>query len=260
MEIYIEYIFLDNFAVNMFLLYLSLILLKKKASFAAVFCSGTLGAVFSALYPFLGKYNYIVKALLAPVMVFILRKYNRFSDFFSILVTFYILSFTLAGAVLMISAFSDIDLTKYHKKIQLFPFCISLSAMMVLLLCNYIAAQLYKRKRIQTLIYPVKIQLSEDSFIETHAFYDSGNHLADPANGQPMVIISKRIFNKMACQPCGDLIIKSVAGYKNIPTANIIFWIYFNNGKNKMYKARAGIIDDINEEYDLILHTEMIGE
>ena len=99
-----------------------------------------------------------------------------------------------------------------------------------------------------------------DNLIKVNAYYDSGNQLQDPSSGEPMVIISKRLFNKLGCKSQSDITIKTLAGIKNIPTVALDFKIYFNKGMNKIYKVKAGITEDINENYDIILHTDMTGE
>lgn len=260
MDIYIEYIFLDNLAVNLFLLYLTVYVLKKKAKFVLLISSAALGAVFSVLYPLLGYYNYIVKVLLAAVMVLIIRKYKNFSDYIHTLIAFYIASFALAGAVLMLSAFTSVDMTKYSGKIQLFPFCLFSSSFIILVLAKYCAKEIYRRKRIHTLIYPAKVQTGENTSVDIKAFYDSGNQLYDSDDGKPIVIISNSLFEKLPKEKTGFIMIKTVAGYKNLATVEITFRLYFNNNVNKIYKVRAGVSNDLSGEYDMILHTEMTGE
>ncbi len=260
MDVYIEYIFLDNLAINMFLLYLTLYLLKKRVSFALLICSAIVGAFFSVLYPFLGNFNYVVKILLAPVLILIINKYKHFSDFCNTLVTFYLVSFCLAGTVIMLNSFTIINLTKFNGELQLIPFCLFGSSLIILVLLKFCRSHLYRRKQLGSLLFNAKVRGIDNKKISIQAFYDSGNQLYDPKHNTPIVIISDNLYNKIPKENLGNVLVKTVAGYKSLVTVNIEFRLYFSCTLNKMYKVQAGVSDDINREYDMILHTEMTGE
>lgn len=260
MTVYVEYIFLDNLAINAFLLYMTMFVQKKQVSLWNVLLCGAIGAIFAVLYPFIGYFNYIVKILLASVMVVFLKKFRTFKEYITTLFVFYIISFSLAGAVVMLSSFSAIDLTKYNGNIQLFPFCVATSAFIIVILIKYCTTEIYKRRNVVRHIYPVKIKIKDDKFLSINAFYDSGNQLYDPINNKPMVMISKNLYEQLGECEKGEVYIKTVNGIKPMVSTNIEFWIYYDDGKNKIYKVRAGVTEALNDNYDLILHTDMIGE
>lgn len=193
-------------------------------------------------------------------MCLMLTRYKSFSDYIYTLITFYLVSFMLAGAVVMLSSFKIVDLTKYNGELQLIPFCLFSSSLIILVLFKFCRKELYKRKRLQSLIYPIKVQAHNNEFIETFAFYDSGNQLYNPRNNKPIVIISQRLFDKLPKNNESFILVKTIAGYKNLITINITFRLYFNTKLNKIYKVQAGVSNDMNIDYDMILHTEMIGD
>lgn len=260
MTVYVEYIFLDNLAINVFLLYITMFVQKKEVSLWNVVFCGAIGAVFAVLYPFVGNFNYIIKIFLATVMIVFLRKYKSFREYITTLFLFYIISFSLAGAVVMISSFSAVDLTKYNGNIQLFPFCVGASAFIIVILIKYCRAEIYKRRNIVRQIYPIKVKGKDNRLLSINAFYDSGNQLYDPQSNKPMVVISQKLYNQLEQTEKGEVLIKTVNGIKTMLSTKIEFWIYFDDDRNKIYNVRAGVSDLINEDYDLILHTEMIGE
>ncbi|MDD4316869.1 MAG: sigma-E processing peptidase SpoIIGA [Clostridia bacterium] len=260
MTVYIEYILLDNLAVDMFLLYLVFIVRKRNAGLARVFAAGLTGAVFSVLYPFLGNYNYFVKVLLSPFMLAIVAKYKRFSEYAVSLAVFLIISFCLAGAVVMLSSFSAVDLTKYNAKVQLLPFFIFGSSLIIMLLLKICMKEFYKRRAIAKAEFSARVALKGGGKAEVKALYDSGNQLYNPATGEPMVIISQRLFDKLGCEKGEEIFVRTVGGLKPLDTAELDFEIYSESGQNKIYKAKAGISGDVNGEYDIILHSDMTGE
>lgn len=260
MDIYIEYIFIDNFAVNLFILYLTLYILKRKVNIGLMFLSAFIGAIFSVLYPFLGIYNLIVKILLAPILILIIFRYKNLREYIFTLTTFYFVSFALAGAVIMLNSFQLVDLTKYNGQLQLMPFCIFGSSLIILVLLKFSREQLYRHKRVVSLLFSVEVNALDNKSICTYAFYDSGNQLYDPKHNTPIVIISDRLYNRIPKENIGNILVKTVAGYKNLVTVNIVFRLYFNDTMNKIYKVQAGVSEDMNRDYDMILHTEMTGE
>lgn len=259
MTIYLEYILLDNLAINTFLLYMTFIVRKQEAGFFSLFCSGLLGAIFSVLYPYLGIYNYFVKALLSPIMLMIVKKYKSFSDYIVSLTVFLIISFCLAGAAVMLSSFSAIDLTKYDGKLQLFPFCVFSSALMISILLKICLKDFYKRRAILKSVFDAGVT-TKDGIEKVMAFYDSGNHLFCPESGEPMVIISERLRKKLPCESQKEIFVRTVGGIQALKSVELNFEIYSRSGQNKIYKAKAGVSRDMNPEYDIILHSEMTGE
>lgn len=259
MTVYIEYVFLDNLAINFFILYISLVISKYKPNLFLLFISASIGAFFSAMYPFLGKYNYIIKILLGFVMILIIKRYKNLKSFLLTLISFYFISFSLAGIVLMISSFNIINMQNYDGKIQLYPFCIFSCCIALVILCKYMINQFYKKRNVQKLLYDVLIFAKEKN-LKVKGYYDSGNQLYDPKTKKPMVIISNEIYKKIKGDKESEIEIRTISGIKTIKTINISILIYFENNDNKIYRTSAGVSDNFNKEYDLILHTEMIGE
>lgn len=259
MTVYLEYILLDNLAINTFLLYLTFLVRKQQAGLFRLFCSGLFGAIFSVLYPYLGIYNYIVKTLLSPLMLIIAKKYKKFSDYIVSLTVFLIISFCFAGAAVMLSSFSAVDLTKYDGKLQLFPFCVFSSALMISMLLKICVKDFYKRRAMLKSVFEASVS-TKDGKERVMALYDSGNHLFCPESGEPMVIISERLRGKLTCDNEKEVLVRTVGGIKALKRVELNFEIYSRNGQNKIYKAKAGVSKDINPEYDIILHSEMTGE
>lgn len=259
MVVYIEYIFLDNIAINIFILYTTLLVQRMKPNWLAIFGSGSIGAIFSCLYPFLSFYNYIVKVLLGIIMIVILKKYKTIKSFFSTLITFYFITFSLAGIVLMISSFNIINLENYYGIVQLFPFCIISSCTILIILIKLCIKDFYKNRNLQKLLYDVLIETNGKK-IKLKGYYDSGNQLYDPKTNKPMVIISDSIYNKLKGGEESEIEIRTIGGIKTIKTINMSLLIYFQDKDNKIYRTSAGISNNFSKEYDLILHRDMTGE
>ncbi len=259
MTVYVEYILLDNLAVDMFLLYLTFLVKKQDVGILRLFCGGLIGAIFSVLYPFLGNYNYIVKVLLSPLMLVVMKKYKNISEYITSLTVFLMISCCLAGATVLLSSFSAVDLTKYNGKLQLFPFCVFSAGLILLTLIKICIKDFYKRRAMLKSVFAAKVKTS-DGFIDVQALYDSGNHLFCPEDGQPMVIISERLCERLQYPNCGEVLVRTVGGIKMLKSVELQFEIYSNKAQNKIYKAKAGVSRDINPDYDIILHSDMTGE
>lgn len=259
MTVYIEYVFMDNFAINLLILYITLAACRKKISVARLILSACIGSFFSVLYPFIGSYNYAVKTLLGLAMVLIAASYKNIKDLVRALIIFYLISFSLAGAVIMLSSYNVVHLTDFNGKYQLFPFCVTVSAFIMLFVGKYIIKDIYRKKIQESSIYSGVVK-TEKGVVDINAFYDSGNRLYDPESRQPMVIISENLYEKLGEKSGEEVIVKTVGGIRTLKTVSIDFGIYFPGQGNKMYRVKAGVSESLNGDYDLILHTEMTGE
>lgn len=264
MVVYIEYIFLDNLAINAVILYATFLIVKKSVSVPGLIFSSSVGGLFSALYPFLNFYNYLVKALLGIFMVFISAKFKNFKEYIKALLFFYVTSFTLAGITLMLANYNVIELSEFSARIQLFPFCIAVSCFILLLLMKA-AAKERKRMTKSDFIYDAKVFIGVNENTAVKAYYDSGNRIYTK-NGKPVVVISKSLHKKISeSKPFEEeceretLTVNTVAGVRVLETVPISFALNYGKGDRRVFNVTAGI-SDTPLGCDIILHNEMLGD
>lgn len=260
MTVYLEYILLDNLAADLFLLYISFFIRKKQTAFFRLFLSALIGAFFSVLYPFIGKWNYAVKVLLPPAMMLAASRYKSAADFTAALAVFLLCSLALAGAAVLLSSFSDVDLTEYNAKIQLFPFCVCGSCLLIAVLSKICVNELYKRRNRLASELTALVLLANGEKEKCAALYDSGNLVYEPLTGKPMAVISRRLFERIGGQTDGEVLVRTVGGVMPLLTTKLSFEIYSADGGNKIYMVPAAVSRELYSEYDIILHSDMTGE
>lgn len=252
MEVYLEYIFLDNFALNFFLLFVTLCMRREKISAIRLLISSTVGSLFSVLYPFIGNYNYLVKILLAPLMVYIAVKADSVRKYLLNLIVFLLFSFVLAGISIFLAYFTPLDFMSYDGKIQLYPFCLLGSCAVLGALARYIYGAVIKRKSLDDCLYEVMV-LTDEPFVVT-AFYDSGNRLYEC--DYPVVIVTREIFDRLD-DDMGDIPVRTVKGIGLMKGKKITLSFV---GSDINVEAIAGLSEELKGEYKMILHSDMLYE
>lgn len=250
--VYIEYVFLNNLAINYLICHLTLLSQKAEQSVGRILIASVLGAAFAAAYPFIEEYKLIIKILLSLAMVLCLKKTFTIKEFAITGVLFYLISFVFAGASLLLS--------DYLSDETLLPFAVCggvvLSVGAIRLMISYI----YKRKKSAAFEYKVEIEKNDGTTASAVGYYDSGNKLVGSDNN-PAVVISSRLAESLALEPAGEIAVNTVAGVKLMKLVNTKLKIYYENGAHKIYHAQAVVSDSLNsKDYQIILHRDMGGE
>ncbi|MDD3947704.1 MAG: sigma-E processing peptidase SpoIIGA [Clostridia bacterium] len=250
--IYIEYIFLNNLAINYLICHLTLLAQRANQSVPRILFASVLGAAFSVAYPFMEEYQIIVKVLLSLAMVLLLKKSFTIKDFAVTIITFYMVSFIFAGASML--------LADYINDENLLPFAVCGGVVLSVGAIRLLTETFYKRKKAAVFEYPVKIENGTGGFTEAVGYYDSGNKLTGNDNN-PAVVISAELAKRLALEDAGELAVNTVAGVKMMKLVNLCFKIYYGKSEHKIYHAQAVVSDSLNsKDYQIILHRDMGGD
>jgi|AGTN01.1.fsa_nt_gi Sporulation factor SpoIIGA. len=253
MTVYIEYVFLNNLSINYLICYLTLSAVKERASVWRMLAAAAIGGVFAAAYPFMEYYTFVLKLVLSLLMVLIVRKtYAGYKDYFTTLFVFYLISFAFAGAAIAAENFFDLNS-------GLYPFAVSAGILIAFGGIKYLVSALYKRKKEKNYQYAVEIITKSGGKESAVGYLDSGNKLTD-SQGNPVVIISRDLKDRLELSRSGEIAVGTVGGVKILDTVNLDFKIYYGEGLNKLYHTRAAVSENFNSRgYDVILHRDMGG-
>ena len=258
MTIYIEVIFLSNLLIDVFLIVVSLSVLGAKIRMTRVILSAAIGGFFSAIYPFVGRYQILLKILCGAIMPIIFRKNYKFKEYLASLTVFFAVTMILGGIVLSLTTFLSDKITYNSLTYGTFPILISASGTVAILLYSYLKRELKREIRKSDNFYDVKIYNSSGA-CDCRAFYDSGNRVYTK-NGERVVIVGEDVYNKLMPAEVETIGVATPNGVSEMEITDARLVIYLRNGENKIYKVKAGRSALILGEAQLILHSEMMGE
>lgn len=195
MYIVLEYLLLENFIINLLILYLTKILTRKDAKNKRIF----LGAIISSLYALCFFYPSLIpltrmpaKFIFSIIIIRISFKYYNIKAFFRQLMSFYIISFIFAGATLGVffTTFNNSNFwTKTKDIFSSFPAKYLFIGILLSVLIVKAVFQYYNLKIIRTnYIAEVEILYKEHS-ITIKALLDTGNSLVHPFSNNKVLVV-----------------------------------------------------------------------
>lgn len=260
MTVYVEYVFIDNFVIDLFLFKTAFAVTGKSVSRLRLIVCSLLGAAFALLYPLITANGVIItaaKIVFGLFLTFCSAKFSSAKDYATFTAVFIGLTFFVGGII--VGAFSVLGLdasSEYSVALMVLPVWLALSA--VKRLIRYF----YRAKDISGLKTSVEI-VCGDNVVKLKGFFDTGNALYDGLS--PVIIVSKR---KIA--PVLSVTAIKNAKYFNIKTAvgedkKICFKpdsvaIYSGGGKHIFYNVRVCVVNTEFSGYDVILHPALMEE
>jgi stage II sporulation protein GA (sporulation sigma-E factor processing peptidase) len=199
--VYLDVIWLLNLLFDSLLLYLTAIILKRQFNKWRLFLGGLFGSIIIllAITPFHAYSNHpITKILFSITMVLIVFGFKKFRYFFTNLMTFYLTTFLVGGALIGTHYFIhfDLDLSSSVMLASVKGFGDPISWLFVVL--GFPLAWYFSKSNIDSIetvnihaeqIVDVTIQFEEFT-LQCKGLVDSGNSLFDPLSKSPVMIVS----------------------------------------------------------------------
>lgn len=263
MEVYIEYVVIDNLIINYLLLWLTNLTLKLKAKKRMCFLSSVLGTIASVLMPLI-KLNtlspifqnailLVFKIFVGLILVLIIAKYKNFLYYITAFFLFLTYTFVLGGMCFGImyllnleTTFSGLVLFGFEIPVGLF---VLLGAMYLKIL--YFIVKTIRHKNAYHKFYFDVIIKNDNKKIAITGFMDSGNQINENCGGV-VVINYKTLIKLYPNLNYQSLIMGSLknTGLKNAEFVNVIN----SSGNSKMLTFTLDeleIIDDNNKVVNL---------
>ena len=258
MEVYIEYVIIDNMIINYLLLWSTVRILSMKPNKFMVFVSslfGTIVACLLPLTPFDGIILGLIKIVVAVLMVLISHRSNDIKHFVYALIIFISLTFLTGGAcyaiiILLGGTFENITLGTYD---TIVPVSIVIAmgfvyATLILKLTKYI----YRKRDMYPFMGEAEIEIGGNVY-KFKTFLDSGNGLYDKKTGAPVIILSAFALEKFVSN---DDMAKLIFGEANKTFHDVHFLEYSTvEGKTKkmvVFSPKRIVIhsNDQTKEYE----------
>jgi len=217
--IYIEWIFLLDFLIDFYLLYICSLILKNNYKRYRLFLSSLFGYL-SSIILFNISNNYvlfILKIIISIIMILILYGLDSYKNTIKNIIYFNILNFFLGG---ILYYFKISNIMKYKYVLLLIP--------LFLKVYKYFTFNL---KSILNFRYKVTVYLNNGNVLYLNGYMDSANNLIEPYSNRKVIIINKKVDENYYLVP-----------YKTINSYSLLKC--FN--PKKVYIDGIGEINDIS--------------
>lgn len=260
MTVYIEYVFIDNFVIDLLLFMTAFKITGKPVPKVRIVICSFLGAVFALLYPLITENVYFItaaKILFGLFLTFCAAKFSCIKDYVSFTAVFLGLTFLAGGTIIGVFSLFSLDYSaEYSVGLMVLPFYIALSAV------KRVITYLYRRKDVSSLTTDVEILYGAKT-VKLRGFFDTGNGLY--YDFSPVIVVSKS-----AVLPLLDMELLKNVKYIPLATAagtdkKISFKpdavvIYSGGEKNIFNNVRVCVVDKSFTGFDAILHPALMEE
>ena len=253
MTVYIEWVFLENFALDFLLLRLALRMGRERVSGTKLALGAFAGGAFAVLYPLLSLPIWcqaMVKCFVGACMCALaferIKTKNEWGRYAFTTLCFFIISFAFAGA-----------LTFFHTN----SFYIFVGFGWLCMGAEFCVKRLYKKRRQAQFLYDCTVYYKEKT-LQLTGFYDTGN--AARYQGVPVCFLSADAFYRLLGweiledrgQVCDEIVVSTVNGKKRTTVYAGKICI---EGKEKcVYFALASHI--VNKAYNVLLNGRIFDD
>ena len=272
MQVYIEYVIIDNFIIDYLLISLSLKVANVKTSKLRLICSAFLGTIVAVIIPLLNidnVYLFLIKIILAVLMCYVAGSFTSIKKYLITLASFFAFTFLSGGVIIAIFYFADVD---YFQDFNfnydsIFPIGFTILIIYLLyLLLKTLILKILKIKSINPFIRKCILVLNKKRF-SVLGFIDTGNRLFDVKTGLPIIIGSKNLFLKIkdlniTLKDGGDIQVKTATGKGKIKIYFVDKLLIYNGQNVNIYnnvmigRADSDFYDDV--KYELLLNPSLI--
>ncbi|WP_244833248.1 sigma-E processing peptidase SpoIIGA [Clostridium sp. BJN0001] len=243
MIVYVDVLFLENFIVDLAVIYITLRLSGININMKRILASSLIGGLYTCtlLFEIINIFSHPpFRILMTCFIVYIASGIKRISQIIKMTIVFFMVSFLISGFSLALyftfvsyKIGDKLTITKFSIKLLL------LSVLIIYILTDRIYYYIKNRMVVQNCIYTIKFQLNKKYIVK--AFLDTGNELTEPVTNLPCVLIEDDILNE------------EMEGKK-------FYYISYstidNNGKIKGFKVNNMVLTDSknrNTVIDVIL-------
>ncbi|PYZ93230.1 sigma-E processing peptidase SpoIIGA [Salipaludibacillus keqinensis] len=203
LTLYLDVIWMLNFFIDLLLLLLTSIVLKKNVSKKRLF----LGALFASMYiwflfiPSLQVMTHpLMKGIYSVFIILITFRFHQIRSFVQALLMFYFVNFAVGGGLIGLHFFLQMDSSFIHGTFATRGSGFGSPISWLFVLIGFPLIFIYSKQRFDS-VESVKIRYDEtmdvivsfnDSILTMKGFVDSGNQLTDPFTKKPVMIIDMK--------------------------------------------------------------------
>ena len=260
MNVYIEYVILDNLVIDTLLLWAATVTLKIPYKKFRVVLGGAVGAVCAVVSVYVtGFWTYLVKTICLVAMCIVTVGFGKKLFWHILLTTAY--TFVLGGAIVGLFNLFKVDyLTEsgefYQMKVPLFVYVLAVA--LVGFLCYSIAVYVKQVKKVAPHVAQINVKLDKD--YKLTGFCDSGNTLTH--EGVPVCFVTKKFHGftdyfaqQVLAGKAVDIEVTTVTGSTKVK--GVMGEVICNGKQRQVYLALPA--SKCQTIYNVILSNEFCG-
>lgn len=263
MEVYIEYVIIDNLIINFLLLWSTTKTMGLKSNIYLLGVSSLFGTILSCilpLTPFSGVFLAIIKLIIGLIMVLMVYKFKNVKTYIYSFILFVSYTFLMGGAcyaiiILLGGTFENISIGKYDTIVPVS--IVILTCFVYAFIIFRFTKYIYRKKDMLPFMQTVDIGIG-DKNCTFSAYMDSGNRLYDKQTGAPVIVLSAYALEKYVGQ---EEIAKLVFGEKSDIFKDIHFLNYGTVGGNakKMVVFTPSIVKVYTKDKNFAFENVAVG-
>ena len=269
MEVYIEYVLLDNLVIDAVISVLTLKALRLSVTKWRIAVAAAFGTAAAFLLPLLhihAAFLFFIRMAVGASMAFLIYNHKSFKRYFICFLVFMLITFIMGGACLGVLFLIGADITNaatlnYQSSVPIG--LIALTAAVTIFFIRRLCLYLNRSKDISGYIRQAELFVDGGS-VKFDAFIDTGNQLYDMQSGLPVIIVESVILIGLLKNTLTRYIHYSTLNGKN--TKLLIFKpdklvIYFKGQANIIYDVMVGVYNDKFDKpvkYSALLHPAII--
>lgn len=262
MELYIEYVFFENFLVDGFLLYLSFFLLKRKIYPLRLLLSSALGGAFALVYPLLVLPDFwqnFLKFCVGVLLAIVGSRENGVSRYAINCFCFLLLSAAFAGLLTAFFPSFSYNEKGDFRSSRLPAYLLFFGGVIFAIPLFKSVRAIYRHQKKASFLFDCKIFIGKNSVV-ARGFSDSGN-LAR-YEGRPVCFLKPKLLLKLieVGQVWNEMEISTVSGVKKIKVFKAEkLWIYLDGKPNIIENVYLSPSDSLEgREYEILLNAETL--
>ena len=260
MTVYIEYAFVENFLLDLLLLYLAILVTRQKTRWWRLLLASGVGAAVAIVFPLLSLppwASYLVKGLSGGVVALVASpKWGKACVL--TVVSFFALTFLYGGMLTAVYSYLKIEYVAGNGYlVERAPVSLVLcGGIAFFLIVGWGARAFYRYRKAKRCVTECTVNTGEKC-VRWQGFLDSGNLLT--FRGSPVCVVSATaifaLFGKGAVS-AGRVEIATVNGSRSSP----VFAVKSVCVGSREYGNVYFTVGDVGKAYQIILHSSMIGE
>lgn len=176
MQIYIEYVIVDNMAVNLVLIYATFLTLRRKFEKIRAFSAAAAGTAFAVVMPlFELKALFLAKIVLVLVMTAVMMKHKDVKSYLKCLAFFLLYTFLTGGICVAILGANE-NFIALKNPNGYTPAVVALAAAACLFIAKKVVGYITLARREKKYTADVKLVVGGEQ-VECKGYWDSGNRL-----------------------------------------------------------------------------------
>ena len=272
MEVYIEYVVIDNLVIDGLLLLITRKALKLEVSRFFILFSALVGTIVAVCLPALNMnkgFTYVTKLILASVLVLLSGKFRSTREFIRAYYLFLFFTFLFAGGVYAVLWFFEIDFSvidfTYSAEFSLGV--VLLTAFVVYRFASRIVEFIYRKRELKPFLRRCELVINGRE-LRFFGFIDSGNRIYCKKTGFPVILCSAKVGEKLLSEGLLDNSKSEIVGFYTASGKSYLkiyeidcLKIYNGDEPNTIYNVKMGVsLTDFSPdgEYDLLLNPALI--